>query len=233
MTQANDRAVIGGNNPPADPIDAITAQFEDDRAEAENWLDGKRVTNEAQMKAVDALRLSMRRFRLDLTEGQKTEAAPLHTKWKDALARWNPTIEDATKIEKGLVSLVDSFKKELADEKAAELREKQIAAAKAMREAEEAARAADVANIEQQREAEAKIQEAKAAQKAVTESKKDQVKGLRTVKKYRVSDYKAAINDIATNDRDALIAFVDEYARRNHTVRAIAGVETWEDKEAY
>lgn len=233
MAQENNRAVIGGNNPPIDPIDAITAQFEDARSEAENWLDGQRVTTEAQMAAVDKLRLSMRRFRLDLTDGQKAEATPLHSAWKEALARWTPTIDDVSKIEKGLVSLVDSFKKEIADQKAAELREKQAAAAKAMREAEEAARAADVANIEDQRAAEAKIQEAKAAQKAVTESKKDQVKGLRTVKKHRVADYKAAINDIATNDRDALIAFVDEYARRNHTVRAIAGVETWEDKEAY
>ena len=34
----NERAVIGGNNPP-DPIDQICATFEASRMEAENWLD--------------------------------------------------------------------------------------------------------------------------------------------------------------------------------------------------
>ena len=52
-------AAIGHNGPP-DPIDEINASFEADREEASNWTDGAPVENEAQMKAVDALRKSMR-----------------------------------------------------------------------------------------------------------------------------------------------------------------------------
>ena len=35
----NERAVIGGNNPP-DPIDTITAAYESEREESANWTDG-------------------------------------------------------------------------------------------------------------------------------------------------------------------------------------------------
>jgi hypothetical protein len=81
MTQL---ATIGHNNPP-DPIETITAPFDNDRAEAENWLDGTPVETEAQMKAVDALRATMRQWRLGLERGQKDATAPLHEVYKAEL----------------------------------------------------------------------------------------------------------------------------------------------------
>ncbi len=46
----NKIAKIGVNNPP-DPLDEITAPFEDFRQEAENWLDGKRAETEGCFQA--------------------------------------------------------------------------------------------------------------------------------------------------------------------------------------
>ncbi|HQX85229.1 MAG TPA: hypothetical protein PKV23_07065, partial [Aestuariivirga sp.] len=143
----NIAATIGHNNPP-DPIDTITAPFDDFRTEAEAWLDGTKVENEDQMKAADKLRGSMRDWRLALEKGQKSATAPLHDIYKAELERWKPTIEDARRIEAGLVGILDGFKRKLAAEKAEAERIAQAAAWEATRKAQEAARLADATNIE-------------------------------------------------------------------------------------
>lgn len=232
MNDMNPRATIGGNAPP-DPIDEITAPFEDYRAEAENWLDGTPVETEAQMKAVDALRKSMREWRLALEAGQKSATAPLYDAYKAELARWKPTIEDAQRIEKCLVAAVDGFKRKLAAEKAEAERIARAEAERAMREAQEAARLANAADIEAQRAAaEAQYEADKAAARAAAAAK-DTVKGLRTETRYQITDYKAALHDIAANDREAITAFIEEYVRKNHKARAISGVSVWQEKVAY
>lgn len=229
MDDMNPRAVLGGNNPP-DPIDAICAQFEADRDEATNWLDGSKVENEDQMKAVDALRKSAREWRLALEAGQKSASAPLHDAWKAELARWKPTLDDAKRHEDGLKALLDGFKQKLAAEKAEAERAARAEAAQKMREAEEAARRANAANLEEQRAAAEAQREAEEALRRVAEAKKEKVTGLRTVTRYEIEDHRAALHDIAASDRDAITAFIEEYVRRNHKARAINGVRVWQDK---
>ncbi|MEP1768157.1 MAG: hypothetical protein ABJJ53_16145, partial [Sulfitobacter sp.] len=97
MNDMNPRAIVGGNNPP-DPIDEISAAYDAEREEAANWTDGTAVENEAQMKSVDALRKSMREWRLSLEKGQKEATAPLRAVYQAELDRWKPTIEDAKRI---------------------------------------------------------------------------------------------------------------------------------------
>lgn len=232
MNDMNPRAVIGANNPP-DPIDAICAQYEGERMEAENWLDGTPVENEGQMKAVDVLRKSMREFRLGLESGQKSATAPLYDAYKAEGARWKPSIEDAQRIEKGLVALVDGFKKKLSAEKEAADRAARAEAARKMREAEEAARIANAADIEAQRAAAAAQREAEEAQCRAVAASKDTVKGLRTVTRYEIIDIRDALHWIAKNDKDAMTAFVEDYVRRNHKTSNITGVRVWQDREAF
>lgn len=222
-----------GHNAPPDPIDEINAVYEAEREEAANWLDGSPVENEGQMKAVDALRKSMRQWRLDLEKGQKSASAPLYDAYKGEIARWKPTIEDAKRIEGCLVAAVDGFKRKLAEEKRAAERAAWEAAEKARLEAEAKARAAAASDLEAQREAEAAKQAALDAVKAAQDASKDEVKGMRTVTRYEITDHRAALHDIAKNDRDAVTAFVDEYVRRNYKARAIDGVKVWQDKEAF
>lgn len=226
-------AAIGHNRPP-DPIDMITAPFEDDRSEAENWLDGSPVESEDQMKAVDALRKAMRQWRIDLERGQKSASAPFYDAHKAEMARWKPTIDDAKRIEAGLVSAVDPFKRKQAAEKQAAEKAAWEAANKARQEAEAKARAANAADINAQREAAAAAQAALDAEAAAQAARKDQVKGLRTVTKYEVTDYRALLHWIAKNDREAVTAFVDEYARRNHSEGTPRdGLRVWKEKAAY
>ena len=234
MDDPNPRAVIGGNAPP-DPIDAICAAYEGTRMEAENWLDGTTaVDDEPTMKAVDRIRSEVRQWRLELERGQKDATAPLYDAYKAEGARWKPTIDDAKRMESGLVSLVDGFKKKLAAQKEAERKAAWEAARAAEREAEEAARKAAADDLDAQREAAAAAEAAMAAKVAAAEAQRDTVKGMRTVTRYEITDHRALLNHIARNDRDAITAFIEEWARRNHkNHREAEGLRVWDEKEAY
>ena len=224
----------GHNNPP-DPLYEALAPYADFISEAENWLDGSAVEDEAGMKAVDQLAKQVKAAKRDVTAAQKSEAAPLHDAWKAALARYKPTIDDLDRMTKGLAALVDGFKRKLAEEKRAAERAAWEAANKAKREAEERAAKANAASIEEQRAAEDAKRIAMEAEKAAQAAKRDaaSIKGLRTVTRYEIFDHKAALHWIAQNDRDAMTAFIEEYVRRNHKARKITGVEVWQDKEAF
>ncbi|AUQ64399.1 hypothetical protein [Phaeobacter inhibens] len=230
----NAQAQIGHNQAP-DPLDEALAPYGDFITEAEGWLDGQTVTTEDQMKAVDAIAKQVKAAKKDVTNAQKSESAPLHDAWKAALARYKPTIDDLDRMAKGLAALVDGFKRKLAEEKRAKERAAWEAAEKARREAEAKAAAADTANIDEQREAEEARRAAQEAEKAAQAARKDtaSVKGLRTVTRYEIINHKAALHDIAANDRDAMTAFIEDYVRRNHKARAINGVKVWQDQEAF
>lgn len=220
------------NNPP-DPIDEALAPYGDVISEAESWLDGQAVENEAQMKAVDALLRGIKGAHKAVSAAEESEAKPIYDQWKAAKARYAPTLTDLDRIKKGLVSIVDAFKRKLAAEKAEAERKARAEADAARRAAEEAARAAGAGNIEEQRAADAAMEEARRAQEAAQTASKDAVKGLRTVHRYAIEDHRAALHDIAANDREAITAFIEAYVSKNYRARDIAGVKTWTEKEAF
>lgn len=224
-------APIGHNNPP-DPIDEINARFEAARLEAENWADGSAVENEAQMNAVDVLRKDARAWRLELEAGQKSATAPLYDAYKDEGARWKPTIDDAKRIEGCLVALVDGFKRKLAAEKAEAARKAEAEAWAKTRAAQEAVRQADASNLEDNREAAAKIAEAEAAQEAAKIAKADTVKGMRTVTRYRLIDPVLLARHLWANDREAQGAYhIDRATKLGLNLPGV--FEKYQEKEAY
>ena len=230
----NAPAAIGHNLPP-DPLDEALAPYGDFIEEASNWLDGSPVTDEAQMKQVDALLKQIKAAHKDVTNAQKSEAAPLHDAWKAALARYKPTLDDLDRIKKGLIGIVDAFKRRIAAERVeAERKAREEAEAKA-RAAHQAAMKASETDIEAQRAAAQAQADAEAAQiadvKAGRASK--EVKGLKTVTKYEVTDHRALLHWIAQNDRDAITAFIDEYARVNHRNLNADGLRVWTEKVAW
>jgi hypothetical protein len=230
MTQA---ATIGHNQAP-DPIDEALAPYGDAISESENWLDGSPVETEAQMQAVDALLKEIKAAEKAVTNAQKSEAAPLHDAWKAALARYKPTLDDLDRMKRGLIAAVDGFKRKLAAQKAEaerKAREEAEAAAEALRQAHIEARASD---LEAQRQLAAIEQEAEIARiKAAQAAKAVTVKGMITKTFYEVTDHRALLHWIAKNDRDAITGFVEEYARRNHSLtKPMDGLRVWQDRVA-
>lgn len=221
------------NNPP-DPIDEALAPFSDAIEEAQNWLDGEPVKDEAAMKAVDALLADVKAAHKAVSDGEKSAAAPLYDIWKAEKARWKPTLDDLDRIKKGLVSIVGDFKAKLAREKAEAERKAREEAERKAREAAEAAAKADAADIEAVREAAEAQQAAEEAARDAARASKEKVKGLRTVYRYTITDHRALLHWIAKNDRDAVTAFVEEYARQNHRrIGSVDGLDVRKEKEAF
>lgn len=228
----NAQTPIGHNSPP-DPIDEALAPYGDALSEAENWLDGTAVENEGQMKAVDAILKQIKAAEKAVKDAEESEAKPIYDQWKAAKARYTPTLDDLTRIKKGLVAVVDAFKRKLAAEKAEAERKARAEAEAARRAAEEAARQASASDIEAQRKAAEAKQAADLAMAQAAAASKDTVKGMRTVTRYEITDHRALLHWIAANDRDAITAFIEEYARRNHRDIKADGLKIWQEKEAF
>ena len=228
----NTRAVIGGNSPP-DPIEVLTAQYDDIISEAQNWSDGESVTDEAQMNAVDELIKRFKTYRADLTQAAKERTDPLHKAWKSEVAAVKIYTDDADLLQRTLVAAVAPFKAKLAAEKEAARKAAWQAAQDAEREANAKAAAADTANIEAQREAAQAQAAAMEARKTASAAQKDTVKGMRTVHYHDIADMRALVNWIATNDKPAMAAFAEAYAARNHKDIPDAVVRSWTAKEAF
>ena len=228
----NTRAVIGGNSPP-DPIEVVTAQYDDIISEAQNWSDGESVTDEAQMNAVDELIKGFKTYRADLTKAAKERTDPLHKAWKAEVAAVKVYTDDADLLQGTLVAAVAPFKAKLAADKEIARKAAWQAAQDAEREANAKAAAADTANIEAQREAAQAQAAAMEARKAASAAQKDTVKGMRTVQYHDIADMRALVNWIATNDKPAMAAFAEAYAARNHKDIPDAVVRSWTAKEAY
>lgn len=226
-------ATIGHNMPP-DPIDEAIVPFGDVISEAEAWLDGQKVDTEAKMKAADELLKGIKAARKAVDDARDASTKPLHEAWKTEVARWKPTQDDLDRLAKGLAALVNDFKVALAKAKEEARKKAEAEAWEKTRAAQEAARLADASNIEDTRAAAAAIEEAEAAQRLAHAAGKDTVKGLRTVTKYEITDHKALLHWIARNDKDAVYAFIEEWARKEHKACANAdGLRVWNEKEAY
>jgi hypothetical protein len=218
--------MIGHNNPP-DALDEALAPFGDILSEAENWLDG----TEAQMLAVDALIKGVKAAAKAVDAADEAENKPRYDAWKAGKARFKPTQNDLARIVKGLVSVVDMFKRGLAAKKEAARKEAERKAWAATEAARIAAMAADPGDIEAQRAAAQAETDAKAAQQAATAAKSDTVKGLHLTWFHEVTDMSALLKWINKNDRAALEAFATDYARRTVDVPK-DGVKAWQDRVA-
>ena len=228
----NAQTTIGHNSPP-DPIDEALAPYGNALSEAENWLDGTPVENEGQMKAVDTLLKHIKAAEKAVKDAEESEAKPIYDQWKAAKARYTPTLTDLERIKKGLVAVVDTFKRKLAAEKAEAERKARAEADAARRAAEEAARQASASDIQAQRKAAEAKQAADLAMAQAAAASKDTVKGMRTVTRYEITDNRALLHWIAANDRGAITTFIEEYARRNHRDIKADGLKVWQEKEAF
>lgn len=220
------------NNPP-NPIDEALAPYGDFISEAESWADGSPVENADQMKAVDGLTKEIKAAKKAVSMAEESEAKPIYDQWKAKKAEFKPTLDDLDRIIKALVGIVAPFKAKLAAEKKAAERAAWEAADKLRREAEAKAALAAAGDLEARREADAAKQEALEAQKAAQVSARDKVGGMRKVVRFEIHDHRAALHDIAKNDRPAITEFIDAYVAKNFKLRTIDGVKVTETKEAF
>ena len=234
MTDTNERAVAGNNQPPT-PMETVAAEYASTIEELSNWGDGKKVEDRASMDAVDAIFKELKTYGTALTKAGQEYTAPHHSTWKSSVAEVKTYTDDLALMKQTCLDLVRPYKEKLAAEVAEKQKQANIIAAKARQDAQDAQKALEDAegDIEAKREAKAALDEAKAATKAVASVKKEAVKGLRIVHHFKIDSHKTAFSDIVKNDSDAVTAFIEWYVDQNHRKRPIGGVVTWETKEAF
>lgn len=240
MTNENERAVIGGNNPPS-PYDLVKEKIDGLYDEAKLWLDGESITSQEQADEIQKLMRLIQAAEKEADEARKDEAKP-HDDAKAAIQeRYNLLIGKTKSVTGKTVKAVEACKKALAPwlQKLEEERLEREAAAK--KEAEAAAQAAMEAmrqrtggNLEQSERAEQLVKDAKAAEAVARRigNEKATAKGFGRAASLRISyvaeviDYTAFARFVWQHYRVELCNFLDELARQivargNHKIDGV------------
>jgi hypothetical protein len=170
MAEADPRLSIGGNNPPPRELHAL--HIEELMEQAQGFLDGEPIANQAQADAIGTLLGMLRQAKSGAEEQRKIEAKPFDDGKAEVQAFWIPL--------KGRIELAEDIaKKALAPFLAAEEARKQAEAARAreqarraQRAAQEALQAASTPNLAAREEAERLLTEANKADKAANRAEK-------------------------------------------------------------
>nr|WP_278519998.1 hypothetical protein [Brucella anthropi] len=240
MTAENERAVIGGNNPPS-PYDLVKDKIDGLYDEAKLWLDGESITSQEQADEIQKLMRLIQAAEKEADEARKDEAKP-HDDAKTAIQeRYNLLIGKTKSVTGKTVKAVEACKKALAPwlQKLEEERLEREAAAK--KEAEAAAQVAMEAmrqrtgdNLEQSERAEQLVTDAKAAEAVARRigNEKATAKGfgraasLRTSYVAEVTDYTAFARYVWQHHKVELSSFLDDLARQivargNHKIDGV------------
>lgn len=178
----------GHNQPPEQLAQADLDRF---MIEAENWLDGERVTNDGQMQAVDEMIAEIKVIEKQTEEAWGEEYRPAKAIADAVSARFKGVRSEIPKVKKGLIALVDGYKREKAAEAERVRLEKEREAERLHVEAEAAKHQTDYANLEDRRFADQKAQEARIAAQEAQRAGETAPKGTRLFEVVEVSDPRA------------------------------------------
>jgi hypothetical protein len=245
----NERAVIGGNNPPEDeptPFDLSRQEIEDLYAEAVNWLDGEPIESQAVADKVAKLMNDIRAAAKKAEDRRKEEAKPFDDGKAEVQARYNPLIQK----ERGKADLaLSTCKKALApflqkheDEKRRVAEAARKEAERARIEAEEKVRAASGADLAKRQEAEAALSLAKTYDKLANKAAKDRAgaygggraTSLRTHYRAEITDMREFARFVWANHLPELSEFLQKLAQQrvDGKSRDIPGVTIHEERTA-
>ena len=242
--EANERAVIGGNNPPQESaLEAFKASVDTLNTEAGNWLDGEAISTEGQAGEVSRMIEEARNLARDAEKLRKAEKQPHLDAGKAVDAAWKEVttpLEQIATAAKALLSPWLIAKEEAARKAEAEARRVADEAAAKLRAEREAADKANIAAqraIAEQEEAvrDAEIKAAVAAKEGGRAKGKGQARavGLRAYRSAEVSDYPAFLAFVRKKHpqrlRGVLDAMAAEMLRENIPMD---GVKIIEEKRA-
>lgn len=242
---ANPRAIIGDNAPPApSPYEAIKVHIDDLYAEAKNWLDGEPITTAGQAEAVETLLGMIREAEKAADEARKLENEPFDHGKAAVQERYNLLIGKTKTVTGKTVLAADACKAALLPWREAQEAERRAAAEAARKEAEakaaiaaEAARSAAADNLTAREEAEARVKEAEQAATLANRAEKAATtgSGLRTTYKPALVDGVVAARHYWETRRSDCEEFFTSLAREEVRAgkRQIPGFEITPERSAF
>lgn len=258
----NERAVIGGNNPPPDEgvtenvtlgWEAVQTHMDDLLVEAANWADGIAIASQDQADTVGRLRQQLQDVAQLADKARVAEKKPLDDQIAAIQDRYNAYIAPMKNKQPGSVSkavtalgnLLTAWLNKLADEKKARedaaREEAEKAAAAAIAARKEMDISTDLAAAD---EAAALLDIAEEAAKTLRAVEREKVQvqgeyraiGQRTVWSAEITDRKAALLHYLKAQPDEFVALIqtlaDRDARNEATRRDIPGVRFIDQKVA-
>lgn len=234
----NPRAVIGGNNPPPTPFDAVSEKIQDLYEEAKNWCDGDEIASQEQADEIQKLMRMIQAAEKEADLARKEEARP-HDEAKAAIQeRYNPLIGKTKSVTGKTILAINACKKALAPWLRKVEEENRRKAEEARKEAEEKAEAARAAmrerqSLEDAARAEALVQEAKKAEADARKagnakaSAKGEGRAITLRDKYtpEVTDYTAFARWVWLNHRADMREFLDAYAVKMVSAGVRSGID--------
>jgi hypothetical protein len=233
-------ATIGHNRGPT-PFDDCERKVLDLFDEAKNFLDGEAITTQDMADAVSKLLDMIRKAKKEADDFRAAEKKPHDDAAKAVQEKWKPLI---TRCDLA----ADAAKKALTPYLEAVEREKRAVAEAARKAADEQAKAAQEAlrasrdDLAAREQAEAMLESAKKAEAVASRAEKDKAQGkggaravsLRTTYVSDIQDYQALAAHVWREDREALTAFLDDYAAQKVRAgaRTLPGVHVREVKGA-
>lgn len=222
----------GHNNPPH-PIEDVLSSYAEFIEESDKIIGGDPVKTADQLNHVERVLGMIKEAEKAAIYEKERDVKPLYDKYKSRLATYKPTLDDLAFRKKALAKLMTDYKNMLLrqqEEDRRRLAKEAWDKEQAVKAAQERARAGDLAAKESIEELAAEFTAARAD---LDTAKSEKVKGMRTVNLHEIQDYKAALMWIMSNDKDSLIAFVNEYVHRNIKSHEIDGVRKWTEKQAF
>src|SRR5260221_163109 len=214
----NPRAVAGGNNPPEPtPYEIAAAKVNDIYGEAALWLDGTVVENQETADGIANLLAELRKARKLAEETRKAEKEPHDKLAAEVQARFKPLLEKADLAAEACKRAVAPWLQKLAAEQERVARLARDEADRKQREAEDAIRATDAANLAERAAAEALVKDAKKANVVANKAERvtataggafGKATGLRTVWIAILADAGAALMHYATHAEQETQAFL-------------------------
>lgn len=212
----NERAVIGGNNPPVELFEQSELTLNDLYEEAGHWLDGKEVETPEELDAISMLLDNLRKAEKLIDGNRKTEKKPHDDAGKAVQEKYKPLIDKAKLAQDTCKKAMQPYMLEQERIRQEQERIARVEAEQAEREALEAAQS--VQSLEQAEQAAEAIQGAKDAQKTASDVAKQKIHakggeraiGLRTTWETNLVDSKEAARHFwVTNKADIENLLID------------------------
>lgn len=228
----NDRAVIGGNNPPS-PLEAMKLHADELFDMADGSLGIKAIETPEQASQVEDILGQAQEAARDAEKTRKDEKQPHLDAGRDVDAAWKPTQNRLKLTTDACKALLTPWRNKLEEERLAEEKRLQEIADQKERDAQAAFEATKVTDLAEREKADELLKEAKKTTAAANKVSK-QATGLRTYWNVTVTDYGALLAHMKENDPDGLKAMLDGYAltKKNANIRKLPGCKFTEEKRA-
>jgi hypothetical protein len=220
----------------ARPSDILAGELESIFEDAQQWLDGTAIADEAQAAGIEILLKLTREKEAEIEAARKAERQPYDEAVKEIQQRYKPLTDRTELVKKSCLLLLTAWRGVLAKRQADAAEEVRRAAAEASEKAQRAAAAAGN-NLAAQEIVKIAEDEARRLDKAAERTAKKVGVGLRTrtVHDIEITDIKAAIGAYYRAYPDEITNWIEDRLRSKVAsgVREFPGVTITPRKEAY